>query len=43
MTMLDNIYVIVCAPEKIKPVVEIIRPILNGGTCYISDAMEIAL
>jgi len=27
MTMLDNIYVIaVCAPEKIKPVVEIIRP-----------------
>jgi nitrogen regulatory protein PII len=44
MTMLDNVYVIaVCAPEKIKPVVENIRPILNkfGGTCYISDAMEI--
>lgn len=44
MTMLDNVYVIAfCNPEKIKPVVEIIRPILNkfGGTCYISDAMEI--
>jgi nitrogen regulatory protein PII len=44
LTMLDNVYVIAfCPPEKIKPVVEIIRPILNkfGGTCYISDAMEI--
>ena len=44
MTMLDNVYVIAfCAPEKIKATVEIIRPILNkfGGTCYVSDAMEI--
>lgn len=44
MTMLDNIWVIAfCAPEKIKTTMEIIRPILNkfGGTCYISDAMEI--
>lgn len=43
-TMLDNIYVIAfCSPDKIKPAVEIIRPILNkfGGTCYISDTMEI--
>lgn len=44
MTMLDNVYVIAfCVPEKIQPTVEIIRPILNkfGGSCYISDAMEI--
>lgn len=44
MTMLDNVYVVAfCTPEKIKKAVEIIRPILNkfGGTCYISDAMEI--
>ena len=44
MTMLDNVCIIAfCAPEKIKPVVALIRPILNkfGGTCYISDAMEI--
>lgn len=44
MTMLDNVYIIAfCPPEKIKPVVETIRPILNkfGGACYISDAMEI--
>jgi nitrogen regulatory protein PII len=44
MTMLDNVYIIAfCAPEKIKSVVEIIRPILNkfGGTCYISDSLEI--
>jgi len=44
MTMLDNVWVIAfCAPEKIKTTMEIIRPILNkfGGTCYISDAMEI--
>ncbi len=44
MTMLDNVYVIAfCAPEKLKGAVEIIRPILNkfGGSCYISDAMEI--
>ena len=44
MTMLDNVYIIAfCAPERIKPVVEIIRPILNkfGGACYISDSLEI--
>ena len=44
MTMLDNVYVVAfCAPERIKPVVEIIRPILNkfGGNCYISDALEV--
>lgn len=44
MTMLDNVYIIAfCMPELIKPVVESIRPLLNkfGGTCYISDVMEI--
>ena len=44
MTMLDNVYVIVFrSPEILKSAVEIIRPILNkfGGSCYISDAMEI--
>ncbi|AFZ31727.1 nitrogen regulatory protein P-II family [Gloeocapsa sp. PCC 7428] len=44
MTMLDNVYIIAfCKPELLKPVVENIRPILNkfGGTCYITDAMEI--
>lgn len=44
MTMLDNALILAfCVPEQIKPTVEIIRPILNkfGGTCYISDAMEI--
>lgn len=44
MTMLDNVYVIAfCHPDKIKPVVENIRLILNkfGGTCYVSDVMEI--
>lgn len=44
-TELDNIYVIAfCMPDLIKPVVEIIKPILNkfGGVCYISDAMEIS-
>jgi nitrogen regulatory protein PII len=44
MTMLDNVYIIAfCMPEEIKPVVENIRPLLNkfGGTCYISDVMEI--
>lgn len=43
-TMLDNVYIIAfCFPDKIKPAVELIRPILNkfGGSCYISDAMEI--
>ncbi len=45
MTMLDNVYIIAfCMPEYIKPVVENIRPLLNkfGGTCYISDVMEIS-
>lgn len=44
MTMLDNVYIIAfCMPEQIKPVVENIRPLLNkfGGTCYVSDVMEI--
>lgn len=43
-TMADNVYIIAfCMPEQIKPVVEHIRPLLNkfGGTCYISDVMEI--
>ncbi|MBD1920010.1 P-II family nitrogen regulator [Microcoleus sp. FACHB-831] len=43
-TMLDNVYVIAfCPPEILKTAVETIRPILNkfGGSCYISDAMEI--
>lgn len=43
-TELDNIYVIAfCMPDLIKPVVEVIKPILNkfGGVCYISDATEI--
>ncbi|MGH8000553.1 MAG: P-II family nitrogen regulator [Brasilonema sp.] len=45
MTMLDNVYILAfCMPEQIKPVVENIRPLLNrfGGTCYISDVMEIS-
>ncbi|MDF5723189.1 MAG: P-II family nitrogen regulator [Rhizonema sp. PD37] len=45
MTMLDNVYIIAfCMPEYIKPVVENIKPLLNkfGGTCYISDVMEIS-
>ncbi|MGI2902898.1 P-II family nitrogen regulator [Tolypothrix sp. VBCCA 56010] len=44
MTMLDNVYVIAfCMPEQIKPAIENIRPLLNkfGGSCYISDVMEI--
>lgn len=43
-TMLDNVYIIAfCMPEQVKPVVENIRPLLNkfGGTCYLTDAMEI--
>jgi nitrogen regulatory protein PII len=45
MTMLDNVYIIAFSqPEQIKPVVENIKPLLNkfGGTCYISDVMEIS-
>jgi nitrogen regulatory protein PII len=44
MTMLDNVYIIAfCMPEQIKTVAENVRPLLNkfGGTCYISDSMEI--
>lgn len=44
MTMLDNVYIIAfCAPEQLKSVVENVRPLLNkfGGTCYISDVMEV--
>lgn len=44
MTMLDNVYIIAfCMPEHIKTVAENVRPLLNkfGGTCYISDVMEI--
>jgi nitrogen regulatory protein PII len=44
MTMLDNVYIIAfCMPDQIKTVVENVRPLLNkfGGTCYVSDVMEI--
>ena len=44
MTMLDNVYIIAfCMPDLVKPVVEKLRPLLNkfGGSCYISDAMEV--
>jgi len=44
MTMLDNVYIIAFfMPDLVKPVVENIRPLLNkfGGTCYISDVMEV--
>jgi nitrogen regulatory protein PII len=44
MTMLDNVYVIAfCAPDNMDIVGEAIRSILNkfGGSCFISDAMEL--
>lgn len=44
LTMLDNVYIIAfCMPEHVKAVVENVQPLLNrfGGTCYISDVMEI--
>ncbi|HIK04747.1 MAG TPA: P-II family nitrogen regulator [Trichormus sp. M33_DOE_039] len=44
MTMLDNVYIMAfCTPEQIKPAIENLRPLLNkfGGTCYVSDVMEI--
>jgi nitrogen regulatory protein PII len=44
MMMDDNAYIMAfCLPDQVKPVAENIRPILNkfGGTCYISDVMEI--
>ncbi len=45
MTMLDNVYIIAfCMPDQLKTVVENVRPLLNkfGGTCYVSDVMEIS-
>jgi nitrogen regulatory protein PII len=44
MTMLDNVYIIAFStPESIKEVLANVRPLLNkfGGTCHISDVMEI--
>ncbi|MDJ1180518.1 P-II family nitrogen regulator [Roseofilum sp. BLCC_M91] len=44
ITGLGNTYVFAyCLPDKVKPVLEQIRPILNkfGGTCYISSVMEV--
>jgi nitrogen regulatory protein PII len=44
MTMLDNVYIIAfCMPDQLKPAIEHLKPILNkfGGTCYVSDVMEI--
>ena len=42
--MLDNVYIIAfCLPDRIDAVVENVRPLLKkfGGTCYISDVMEV--
>lgn len=44
VTNLDNVYVIAfCLPDQVKPVMEVLRPILNkfGGSCWISDVMEV--
>jgi nitrogen regulatory protein PII len=44
MTMLDNVYIIAfCTPEKIDPIAQRLTAILKkfGGTCFISDAMEL--
>ncbi|AFZ26801.1 nitrogen regulatory protein PII [Cylindrospermum stagnale PCC 7417] len=44
MTLLDNIYIIAFFPPEKLPLVEVnIRNTLNkfGGTCFISDAMEL--
>jgi nitrogen regulatory protein PII len=44
MMSIENDYVIAfCLPEQVKAVAEVVRPILNkfGGTCYVSDAIEI--
>lgn len=44
MTMLDNVYILAfCMPEQLKSVIENLTPLLNkfGGTCYVSDVMEI--
>jgi nitrogen regulatory protein PII len=45
LTMLDNVYILAfCKPEELKLVVEKVKPILNkfGGTCYVTDTMEIS-
>ncbi len=44
MTMLDNVFIVAfCDPDRLKPVVEAVRPLLNrfGGTCHVSDAFEV--
>jgi nitrogen regulatory protein PII len=44
MTMIDNVYILAfCLPDRIDTVIENVRPLLNkfGGTCYISDVMEV--
>jgi nitrogen regulatory protein PII len=41
---LGNVFIICyCPQDKVKPIVENIKPLLNkyGGVCYISDAIEI--
>ncbi|MBE9052160.1 P-II family nitrogen regulator [Nostocales cyanobacterium LEGE 11386] len=43
MTLLDNIYIIAFFPPEKLPLVEVnLTAVLNkfGGTCFISDAME---
>lgn len=43
-TLIDMTYIIAfCAPEQLKGAIEKIRPILNrfGGSCYVSDAIEV--
>ncbi len=43
-TLIDMAYIIAfCSPEQVKDAIEKIRPILNrfGGSCYVSDAMEV--
>jgi nitrogen regulatory protein PII len=44
MMSIENDYLIAfCSPDQVKKVGELIQPILNkfGGTCYVSDAIEI--
>ncbi len=44
MTMLDNVYILAfCTPDRIETVVENLTPLLSkfGGTCYVSDVMEV--
>lgn len=43
-TTLSNVYILsFCKVERVKSVVELVRPLLNkfGGVCYVSDAMEV--